>query len=243
MDPCGDESGDVGHVDHKNGAHFVGDLAERFPRNGARIGGSPGDDQLRFMLAGQGEQLVEIDGLGLFGDVIRNDVEPFAAHVQRMAVGEMTPVGQVQSHDGVAGVQNGEEDRLVGLRPGVGLDVGVLGAEEGLGPIDGELFGDVDGGATAVVTFAGIPFGVFVGQDAPLRGEDRFGGGVFGGDQFEGELFALFFALDGFPQFGIGFSQNRIGLANRHRLPYVTCRFDSVVIQARSASAILSTRR
>jgi len=42
-------------------------------------------------------------------------------------VGEVAAFGQAHAHDGVAGLAEGHQHRLVGLRSGVGLDVGRLG--------------------------------------------------------------------------------------------------------------------
>jgi len=47
-----------------------------------------------------------------------------------VAVRQVAAVGQVQTHDGVAGRQHGGIGGLVGLRAGVRLHVGVLGAEQ-----------------------------------------------------------------------------------------------------------------
>ena len=46
----------------------------------------------------------------------------------------------------------------------MGLDVGVLGAEERERAVDGQLLDLVDEAAAAVVAGAGIALGVFVGQ-------------------------------------------------------------------------------
>ena len=61
------------------------------------------------------------------------------------------PWAQVHPQHGVAGLQHGEVDGHVGLRAGVRLHVGVLGAEELLGALDGEFLDDVDVLAAAVV--------------------------------------------------------------------------------------------
>ena len=65
---------------------------------------------------------------------------------------QVPAVGQGETHEGVPGLEQGVEDRGVGLRAGMGLDVGVLGAEELLGPVDGQLLGDVDELTADVVT-------------------------------------------------------------------------------------------
>ena len=67
------------------------------------------------------------------------------------------------------GFSKPEEHRLVGLRAGVGLHVGVLGAEQLLHAVDGQLLGDVDELAAAVVALARVALGVLVGELGALR--------------------------------------------------------------------------
>ncbi len=69
--------------------------------------------------------------------------------------------------------------------PRVGLHVGVLGAEERLGPVDGDPLGDVDDLAAAVVAGAGIPLGVLVRERRPERGQHGRRGEVLGRDQLQ----------------------------------------------------------
>lgn len=76
----------------------------------------------------------------------------------------MTAEGQAHRQDGVSGAQQGRVRRQYGRTPRVGLDVGVIGAEEGLGAVDGDAFGGVDEFAAAVMAGAGIPLGVLVRQ-------------------------------------------------------------------------------
>ncbi len=75
--------------------------------------------------------------------------------------------------------------------PGVRLDVGVLGAEQLLGPVDRQLLGHVDELAAAVVALARIPLGVLVGQHRALRLEHRHRDEVLRGDHLERPLLAL----------------------------------------------------
>ncbi len=119
-------------------------------------------------------------------------------------MGEVAAVVEVEAHDGVAGCEGGEEDSLVGLAAGVGLDVDVVAAEELFGAIAGEIFDDVDELAAAVVALAGIAFGVFVGERGRGGGEDGGGDVVFGGDEFQRRFLALRFVADGLPESGIG---------------------------------------
>ena len=76
------------------------------------------------------------------------------------------------------------------------LHVGVLGAEEFFGAIDGELLDFVGDFAAAVVALAGIAFGVFVGEDRTHRLEHGFGDEILAGDEFEAGGFAVGFVAE-----------------------------------------------
>ena len=92
-----------------------------------------------------------------------------------MPVRQVAAVRQVHAEDRVAGLNHGGVGRLIGLRSGVRLHVGVLGAEELLGALARQVLDDVGELAAAVVALARIAFGVLVGEHAaggfaaPLR--------------------------------------------------------------------------
>ena len=134
--------------------------------------------------------------LFLGGEPVAHDLEPLAAHVERHAVGEVAAFGQAHAHDRVAGLEQGEEHRLVGLRAGVRLDVGEAGVEQLLDPVDGQLLGHVDELAAAVVALARVALGVLVGELAALGRHHRGGGVVLRGDQLDVLFLALVLALD-----------------------------------------------
>ena len=134
--------------------------------------------------------------LFLGGEAVAHDLEPLAAHVERHAVGEVAAFGQAHAHDRVAGLEQGEEHRLVGLRAGVRLDVGEAGVEQLLHPVDRQLLGHVDELAAAVVALARVALGVLVGELAALGGHHRGGGVVLRGDQLDVLFLALVLALD-----------------------------------------------
>ena len=71
-----------------------------------------------------------------------------------MAVRQVAAVRQIHAQHGVAGLQRGHVHGDVGLRAGMRLHVGVLGAEELLGAVDGQLLGAVHEFAAAVVALA-----------------------------------------------------------------------------------------
>jgi hypothetical protein len=124
-------------------------------------------------------------------------------------VGQVAAFGQAHAHDGVAGLQEGQEDGFIGRGTAVRLHVGAIGAEDLLDAVDGELLGDVHVLAAAVIALAGVAFGVFVGQLRALRGHDGGRGVVFAGDQLDVVFLARVLKLDGFEKLGVGlFNQN-----------------------------------
>ena len=82
---------------------------------------------------------------------------------------------QRHRQDSVARSQQRAVRSEVGLGAGVRLQVGVIGAEELLRPLDAERLGPVDDLAAAVVALAGIALGVLVGQRAAQRRQHRRG--------------------------------------------------------------------
>ena len=119
----------------------------------------------------------------------------------------MPTVRQRHPEDRVAGFQCREKNDLIGLRAGMRLHVGCLGVEHFLGPFDRELLDHVDKFATAVITLAGIAFGVLVREPRPLRLEHRQARVVFGGDELDVRLLPLVLADDGGPELGIGLGE------------------------------------
>ncbi len=185
MDAARHQPGEMGHVDHEIGADGIGDLAEALEIPEARIGRAAGQDELRLVLLRQALDLVHVDALILAPDAIGHDLEPFARLVDRRAMGQMPARGEVQPHEGVAGLQQREEDRLIGLGAGMGLHIGEIAGEELLGALDGQRLGDIDELAAAVVAPARIALGIFVGQHRALGLEHRARDDVLRGDQLD----------------------------------------------------------
>ena len=128
----------------KIGADGIGDLAEAREIDDAGIGRAAGDDQLGLVLPRQRCDLVHVDALVLAAHGVGHRLEPFAGLVDGRAVGEMAAGGQIQAHEGVAGLQQREEHRLVGLGAGMRLDIGEGAVEQAAGALDRQLFGDID---------------------------------------------------------------------------------------------------
>ena len=199
------QSGEMRHVDQVERADFVRDLPHAGKIDDSRIGAAAADDQLRPLLLGQLFQIVVVDGFGFLGHAIRNDAVSLAGKIQMMAVSKMSAVRQIESENGVARLQHRREGLHVGLGPGVGLYVGVFRAKEFLGALPRQILHHVGKLAAAVVAFAGIAFGIFVGEDRAHGFEHSFADKVLGGDQFQAFVLAANFVIDGGSHLRIGF--------------------------------------
>ena len=89
-------------------------------------------------------------------------------------------------------------DGVIRLGTGVGLHVGVLGAEKFLDPLNSQVFNNIDEFATAVVAAARVAFRIFIGQHRPLPLEYGARHEVLRGDHFQGVLLALTFQIECF---------------------------------------------
>jgi hypothetical protein len=110
--------------------------------------------------------------LGVVQDLVRIDAVgdrsvQLAAGIHRGAVRQMPAVRERHAEDRVPGLEEREIDRLVRLRPRVRLNVGELGAEQLLRPLDRNMLHDVDESAAAVVAGAGIALGILVREAEP----------------------------------------------------------------------------
>ena len=171
-------------------------LPQRLGVDHPRVGRGAGDDQLGPVLLGQVRQSLEVDALVALAHAVADEVVQTAAGVDRRTVGEMAALVQAHAEDGVARLEHGQVGGEVGIGARVGLDVGVLGAEELARPPPGEVLGPVDDRVPAVVALARVALRVLVGEHRTGRRHHRPRGEVLRGDQLEGGVLALFFVLD-----------------------------------------------
>ena len=98
-------------------------------------------------------ELIVINPLVLLAHAVVDDLEELAGEIRLVAVRQMAAVAQVHGEHLVAGLEEGEIDRHVRAAAGVRLDVGVLGAEQLLGAVNGQLLDGVHVLAAAVPAF------------------------------------------------------------------------------------------
>ncbi|CEG07795.1 hypothetical protein BN961_01198 [Afipia felis] len=207
MHPTRHEACEVRHVHHEIRTDAVGDLAKALEVPRPRIGRAARDDELRLHFLRLLCDRIHIDELILapHGVVLRR--EPLARHVHRRTVGEMATRGKIEAHEGIAGLEQRQEHRLVHLAAGVRLHVGEIRAEQLLGALDRQRFHHVDPFAAAVIALARIAFRVLVGEHRALRLEHGAADDIFGRDQLDLMLLAAEFALDGIGDLGISLAE------------------------------------
>src|SRR5690554_1506718 len=164
-----DEPREMRHIDHEDGPDSISDSAEALEIEEAGIGGAAGDDELRLMLLRGRLDLIHIDEVRLSVDPIADGVEPAPREVDRGAMREVTARLKIEPEDGIAGFEEREEDRLVGLAPRMRLNIRELGAVKLLQPLDGEPLDAIGMNAASIIAAVRISLGVFIGKDRALR--------------------------------------------------------------------------
>ena len=208
------------HVHHQQRADLVADFAEGAEVDDARIGRAAGDDHFRLVLARQPRDLLHVDALVVAAHAVGHRLEPFARHVDRRAVGQMPAGGEIEPHEGVAGLHQSKKNLRVSRSPRMRLYIRKFAAEQLCYPLNGQLLGHVDELAAAVVALARQAFGVFVGENRALRFQNGARNDVLRGDQLD--LVAL--AAEFLPN---NLGDLRIDLCQRRREQgfHVACRF------------------
>ena len=107
------------------------------------------------MLDGKFPNRLHVEALGFRVNAVLNNVEPFTAHVDVRAMGEVTAMGEVKPHDRVARLQQRKKHREVRLCTTVGLNIGPCGIKQLLGSLNRQGFDGIDVLTTAVIPLGG----------------------------------------------------------------------------------------
>ena len=197
---CGDESGDVRE---EVGADVVCDVRHPGEVYGARVGaGTDGDHAWFFALGDDGELLV-VNAACVLAHAVLGKLVEFSGEIGRVAVREVSAVGEVHSEDFVPGLEHSGVNGEIGLCAGVGLHVGVFGAKKFLGALDGDAFDNIHMFAAAIPAFARVTLGVLIGKHAALGLKDGRVGEIFRRDELDVRLLAFFLGLNGLINFRI----------------------------------------
>ena len=143
------------------------------------------------MLQGQLTNRVEIQPVGLGINAVVKGLEPFATEIDRRSMGEMAAMGKVHAQDRVAGLEQGQKYRKVGLGSTVGLDVGPSRTKQLTGTVDGQGLNTIDVLTAPVIALARQTFGIFIGEHRALGFHDGPGGEILAGDQLKMTLLPI----------------------------------------------------
>jgi hypothetical protein len=99
----GNKAGDVGHVHHEQGSHFIRNGPETVKVYDPGVGTGTGHDQFWLALPGQPGQLIVIDGLGFTVHAVPDHIVHLAGEGNRCAVGQVASMGKVHAKDGIPG--------------------------------------------------------------------------------------------------------------------------------------------
>src|SRR6185437_6796950 len=140
---------------------------------------------------------------GIGTNAVLRGAEELSREIDARAVGEMPAMVEAHPQDGIARLHQREIGASIGLRARVRLQVGVSCSEELLRPVDGELLGDVDVFAAAVVPLARIAFRVFVREHRTLRLEHPRTHIVFRSDELDVIFLAALLTLECAVELGV----------------------------------------
>ena len=165
------------------------------------------------------EALLETAGGVCVGSVLQNRETPEArTFIGEGKVAEVAALVQAHAQHRVPVLAQGLVHGEVGLGAGVGLHIGIIGAEELLGPLNGDVLHHVHALTAAVVALAGIALGVLVRQVAAHGRHDRGGDEVLRGDQLDVVALAAQFQFHRRRDLGIG-RRNQFQIQHIHILP------------------------
>src|SRR5690606_4743255 len=165
--------------------------------------GETGNHHLGLMLHSQTLHLVIIDQTGFRIKTVLDSVVVFARTAHLGTLGQVATMSQTHAQNRIARRAQSSVYRLVCLRTRVGLDVGIIGAEQLFSALDGQAFALVNIFATAVVTLARIAFRIFIGQLGALSSHHQWAGVVFRSNQFDMLLLTTALIFNRGPDFGI----------------------------------------
>ncbi len=120
-----------------------------------------------------------------------------------MAMRQVAAMSQTHGQNGISRLQGRKIDCHVGGTAAMRLHIGVFGPEQGLGPVDGELFRHIHKLTPGIIALPGIPLGVLVGHHGALRLPDGPTGIILRGNQVDCPELALLLMLDGVVDLGI----------------------------------------
>ena len=119
-------------------------------------------------------------------------------------MGQVAALVQAHAQHRVPVLAQGLVHGEVGLGAGMGLHVGVIGAEEFLCPLNGDILHHVHALAPAVVALPRVALGVLVSEDGAGGGQDGGADDVLRGNELDVLLLPVILGADSLPHLGVG---------------------------------------
>ena len=185
VETCCNQSCDMRHVYHEEGAYFICDLTEDIKADLSRISGRTGNDQLWLVLVCQFSYVVVIYGFRLRIQSVCYKVIRLSGNVDRGSMGQMTAVGQIHAQHCIAIFEDCLVYSSISVGTGMRLHVSMFCTKDLLGTIYRHLFYFVYEFASAIVSLSRVAFCILVGQRASHSFHDLIIYKVLGCDHFD----------------------------------------------------------
>ena len=143
----------------------MSNFSHSFEINHAWVCACAAYDNFWFVFFCQFFQFSIVDSFGFRIYTVRNNVEISTGNIDRAAVGQMTAMRKIHTHDSVAWLQEGKINSGVGISARMRLYIGMFSTKKLFGTFNSQSFNFIDVFAATVVTVSGIPFRIFVSQD------------------------------------------------------------------------------
>ncbi|OPZ14207.1 MAG: hypothetical protein BWZ06_01152 [Bacteroidetes bacterium ADurb.BinA261] len=153
------------HIHHENSSDFIGNLANTCIVPFTSIGRSAGNNQFGTFGTCNAFELVVIDLLIVFANIVFERAKHDSRKVDRRAVRQVSTVRKIQPQKFIAGLEASQKNRRISLSARMRLHVHPFGIEKFFETIDGQLFTHIHNLTATIVTFSGITFGIFVRQN------------------------------------------------------------------------------
>ena len=190
------------HIYHEQSAYTLRNSRETLKIYNAGICGSACNYKLRFALLCNALHLVIIN-ISVIVYAVGHEVVVLSGKVYGAAVGKMSAVSKIHAHNGVAVLQKRVICCNICLRAGMGLNIGVLCAEQTAGALNGDVLHHINALTAAVVAVCGITLGVFVGKRGAHSQHNGLGNKILAGDKLKSALFACVLGGNGVPYLGV----------------------------------------
>jgi len=129
MQACCNQTGDMCHINQQQSAVSMRNISDALEIDNTRISAGTGNNQLRVMLFNQFFHSFVIKQLGFRINAIMYNIKIGTGNIYRGSMAQVTALGQVHTHDGVAGFQESKVHGQISAGTAVSLYVSIFSME------------------------------------------------------------------------------------------------------------------